>query len=112
MIDRARSLDSVPVINQGVEIERDKVGNMIIRVKVQRGTNFLSRFQPPVMIKTVKLDEIGSFVLDQVDGKATVLKILENFIARFRTNRRETELSTVDFFKSLMQKGIISMAVK
>ncbi len=111
-INRVRALAAVPLLNRGLEIEKDEAGNTIIRVKVRRGRGFLSRFQPPVMIKTVKLDEIGTFVLDQVNEEATVLDIVNSFVARFKTNRREAELSTVDFFKSLMQKGIISMAVK
>ena len=100
------------MLNRGLEIEKDEAGNAIIRIKVRRGSGFLSRFQPPVMIKTVKLDEIGTFVLDQVNGEATVLDIMNKFIARFKMNRREAELSTVEFFKSLMKKGVVSMAVK
>ncbi len=111
-IDRTRALAAVPLINRGLEIEKDEAGNATIRMKVRRGRRILSRFQPSVMTKTIKMDEIGTFVLDQVNGDATVLDIVNNFITRFKMNRREAELSVVSFFKSLMRKGIISMAMK
>lgn len=99
------------MLNQGVSVD-DKAGNVVIHVKIKRGTGFLARFQPPVMERTVKLEELGSFVFRQIDGRTSTLQIVERFIDRYRTNRREAELSTVDFLKSLMRRGVISVVMK
>lgn len=100
------------MLNQGVDAQKDKDGKMTIRVKVERGAGFLARFQPPFMIRTIELDELGGFVFEQIDGDASVMNIIERFITRFRTDRREAELSTAEFLKSLMKRGVISIAVK
>ena len=112
VIDRAQSLAAIPTLNQGLKVDKDNAGNAVIRVRLTRGKGFMARFQPPVIFRMVELDELGSFVFRQVDGNASVLEIIERFIARFKTNRREAELSTVDFLKSLMKRGVISMVVK
>jgi hypothetical protein len=111
-INRSRTLAAIPVINPGLQISRDPNGNAVIRMKVRRGSGWFARFQPPIMVKTIKLDELGTFVLDQVNGEDSVLDILSRFAVHFRSNRREAELSTVEFFKSLMKKGVVSMVVK
>ena len=100
------------MLNQGVTFSENDEGNIEILVRLRRGNGFLSRFQPAVMERKVKLDELGSFVFNQVDGNNTTLKIIECFIARYHTNRREAELSTVEFLKSLVKKGIISILIK
>jgi len=100
------------VLNQGVTFSENDEGNIEVFVKLRRGNGFLSRFQPAVMERKVKLDELGSFVFNQVDGNNTTLKIIECFITRYHTNRREAELSTVEFLKSLVKKGIISILIK
>ena len=111
-LDRRRSLEGIPVINKNVSIESNEKGNLIISAKVPRKSGFFSRFLPPVIIRNVKLDELGSFVATQIDGEKNVLDIIEAFIARYHTNRRETELSVVAFLKSLVQRQVISIVVK
>ena len=100
------------MLNQGVAFSENDKGNIEIHVKIKRGNGFLSRFQPPVIERKIKLDELGGFVFNQIDGNNTTLKIIECFIARYHTNRREAELSTVEFLKSLVKKGIISILIK
>lgn len=103
---------ATPVLNEGVTFVANEDGNLVIHAKIKRGTGFISHFQPPVMERTVKLDELGTFVFKQIDGNKNTLQIIEQFTRRYRTNRRESELSTVDFLKSLLRRGIISIAVK
>jgi len=111
-LDRRRSLEGIPVINKNVSIKNSEKGNLVISARVPRKSRFFSRFLPPVMTRNVKLDELGSFVVTQIDGEKKVLDIIEAFIARYHTNRRETELSVVAFLKSLIQRQVISIVVK
>lgn len=84
----------------------------MINTKTIRGKGFLSRFQPPVLERNAKLDEIGGFVFKQIDNRRSTLEIIDIFQEKYRVNRREATLSVVEFFKSLVKRGIISIAIK
>ena len=111
-LDRRRSLAGVPVLNEGVAVSDAAPGRVNVTVRVARGRGWLARFQPAVMERTVKLDELGTFVFRQIDGQQPVEAIVEQFLAQYRTNRREGELSTVAFLKSLAERGVISIAIR
>ena len=109
--DRRQSLEGVPVLHRGVAIAYAENGNAVLTIRVKRGRGFLARFQPPEMEKVVRLDELGTFVLKQIDGKTTTRDIILRFIEKYRTNRREAELSAVEFLKSLAHRGVLSIAI-
>lgn len=111
-VDRRRSLAGIPVLNPRVTIETAKDGNLYVRVEIQRGRGFFARFQPRVSVRRIQLDELGSFVLRQVDGNKTVEDLIHAFVAHFRANRREAELCVVDFLKSLMRRQVISIGIR
>lgn len=110
-LGRRQSLEGVPVLNEGVTVDGREPNRIVLTIRIRRGTGYLARFQPPVMERTVKLDELGSFVLRQVDNRRNVREIVEQFVMRYRTNRREAELSTVAFLKSLAARGVISIVI-
>lgn len=93
-------------------INDDDPNALKVTVRVRRGKGFLARFQPPVSKRTVELDEVGSFVLNQVDGKNDTRRIIDAFVERYNVNRREAELSCVSFLKSLATRGVISIVIK
>jgi hypothetical protein len=113
VVDRRQSLAGVPVLNEGVEFKDEpETGRVVISVRLRRGKGFLARFQPPVMERTIRLDELGSFVFHRIDSQRSTLGIIEEFAARYRLNRREATLSTVEFLKSLVRRGVISIVIK
>ena len=59
----------------------------------------------------VELDELGSFVVDLIDGKRNVLEIVEAFQEKYKTNRRETQVSVVTFLKTLAVRGVASVVI-
>ena len=87
-------------------------GRVVITVRLKRRKGWLARFQPPVLERVIKLDELGSFVFRQVDNRKATLEIIDMFVSRFNVNRREATLCTVSFLKSLVQRGVISIVVK
>ena len=112
-VSRQASLAAVPVVNDGVtSAPLGADGNLLLTVRVRRGRGYLARFQPPVLEKRIKLDELGTFVYNQIDGKKSTLDIIEAFLTRYRTSRREAELSTVAFLKSLTERLAISIVVE
>jgi hypothetical protein len=113
-IDRRRSLASVPILNQNVSIQGSDEENWVLVMKLtkKKSSSFLSRFTPKQTEHRFELDELGTFVVKQLDGRNTVERIIERFVERFKVNRREAELSVVEFLKTLTRKRIISIAVK
>ncbi|MDD5678861.1 MAG: PqqD family protein [Kiritimatiellae bacterium] len=111
-LDRRRSLDGVPVLNEGVSSSRGDADRVIITIRRPRRAGLMGRFQPAVIERTVKLDELGSFVFRQIDNSKNARAIIDAFVGRYQLNRREATLSTVAFLKSLVKRGVISIAVK
>lgn len=111
-LDRRQSLASVPVLNEGVSSREGDAARIIVTIRQRRRSGFIGRFQPPVLERTVKLDELGSFVFRQIDNSKNTGAIIDAFSDRYKINRREATLSTVEFLKSLVKRGVISIAVK
>lgn len=111
-IDRRQSLDGIPVLNEQISCENDNTGRLVINIKLKRGNSFLARFQPPVLERNLKLDEIGGFVFKLIDNQRTTLEIINMFLAKYCVNRREATLSVVDFLKSLVKRGVVSIAIR
>ena len=100
------------MLNAGTSFVENEPGRVVITIRVKRRAGFLSRFTPPILERTLKLDELGTFVFQQIDNRKSTLAIIDAFIARYRVNRREAAMSTVSFLKSLVQRGVISIAIK
>ncbi len=110
-LDRSQSLNSVPVVNQGVSAAESD-GRLVLTIRLHRRPGLLGRFQPPVMERTVKLDELGSCVFRLIDNQRSTHEIALAFAARYGLNRREAVLSTVEFLKALVRRGALSIAVR
>ena len=111
-LDRRQSLDSVPVLNEGVSSCEGDAARIVITIRQRRRSGFMGRFQPAIIERTVKLDELGSFVFRQIDNKKNTREIIDAFMERYQVNRRVATLSTVEFLKSLVKRGVISIVVK
>ncbi|HYF50640.1 MAG TPA: PqqD family protein [Planctomycetota bacterium] len=110
-LDRRQALAGVPSFTKDARAKENASGNITVFVTVRRRPGFLGKFQPPQWERTIELDELGSFVASQIDGKRTALEIVDVFVERFKINRREAELSTMAFLKSLVERNIILIAV-
>lgn len=61
------------------------------------------------MIKTLELDEMGTFVWRRIDGNNSVRKIAQEFTTYYEVQSREAELSVTAFIKTIGQRGIIGL---
>lgn len=62
--------------------------------------------------KTFALDEIGKSVWESCDGRTSTRALIEQLAKRHDLNLREVEVATLAFLKTLMQKGLIGIAVE
>lgn len=114
MINREQSLAGIPIVNDGITVidRADGKDGLELTVRLRRAKGFLSRFMPPLYERRVRLDTIGSAVFRLIDGQRTARDIIDQFVRAYRLNRREAELSTVEFLRSLAARQIISIVIK
>ena len=111
-IDRRAALAGIPVLMPGVELENGDDGRTTAVVHLKRPNGFLARFMHPVSSKRIRLDEIGSYVLSSIDGRRSVMQIIDLFVAKYRMNQREAELSVAEFLKSLVKRNVIAIGIR
>jgi len=111
-VDRRQSLAGIPALDPEVQIAPRDGTTVFLKTKIRRGDGFLDRFRPPVMDKSYELDEFGTFVVQQMDGKRSVMLIIDAFQGRFGMSRREAELGVVAFIKMLMHRGLAHVGIK
>ena len=98
------ALQSIPALNPNVTFEEC--------VPVQRRKGFWGRFQMPVSTHRIRLDEIGAFVVSQINGERTVQELIDAFAGKYRVGGREAKLCMADFLKSLAGRNVISIGIK
>ncbi len=99
------------MLNQEVKTESRPDGNLTVIVHLKRRRGWLGRLQPPTFSRTYKLDELGSFVLRQIDGRRTAGAIIDDFVREYKVNRREAELCVTQFMKMLVHRQVICIIV-
>jgi hypothetical protein len=103
----------VPVLNEGVTFaEEPGSGRLVLTVRQSRPRRWLGRGSLTMSERKIRLDELGGYVFKLVDQQRTTLEIIEKFAGHYRLNRREATLSTVEFLKSLVKRGVISILIK
>jgi hypothetical protein len=60
--------------------------------------------------KSFELDDLGTWVWRQMNGRQTVEGLIEAFAGHFRVNLREAEVAVVAFLKTLTQRNLIGLA--
>ena len=83
---------------------------LVVRRKPFR-SRLIEAVAPVVRERRIELDEVGTAVWNMLDGRRSVREVIERFSEEFGVNRREAEVSVLDFLKSLMGRGLLSMQV-
>lgn len=112
VLDRRESLEGVPILNEGARITREEDGRILIHIPSGGARGLMARLLPALPDSQIRLDELGSFVFAQIDGKRNVFQIIKSFTKEYGVNRREAEQSVVNFLKSLTQRRVISIVIK
>ena len=110
-VDRFQALNSVPVLNPGIELERQENGTLYISIILRRGKGLFEKMRPKESKRSYELDEFGAFVAKQIDGKRDVIAVINAFEKKFKMARRDCEMSVVAFIKLLMQRSLVSVLI-
>lgn len=113
ILDRHGSLAARPLRNPLLEWTRDEEGMALLRLprKESWWVKVLARVFYIPKGKTFSLDEPGSFVWELCDGTTPIRTIIQRFAERFKLTRKEAEVSTLQYFRLLAQKGFVGLAV-
>lgn len=106
-------MGAVPVPNGGVKSYTSDDGRALMLV-VRREpfrNRLLQAVMPVVKERRIELDEVGTAVWRMLDGRRSVREVIGQFSEEFGVNRREAEVSVLDFLKSLLGRGLVSMQV-
>lgn len=113
-LTREQSLSAIPVQNKAVQVSRDDAGLICITIPRRKAwwVDLLARVFFVPEEKRVGLDEIGSYVWNLCDGKNDVRSIIGKFQGEFKLNRKEAELSLLNYLRMLAKKKLVGLMVK
>jgi len=113
-LQRAEALQAVPLRNPAIEWEQQESGRVVLTIPLQ--------FKPWMKVvkllaqipdqKKVELDELGTDVWLWADGSATVETLVGKLAAEHKLNRREAEVSLLQFLQTLAKKRFMAFAVE
>lgn len=112
---RAQALEFIPVINSSIDVEHREEGSCRLHYELAlkpwfvRAHERLRKAPFPPQKKTLELDEIGSLVWSQIDGRHSVGAIAKTLGEAYELEAREAELSTSTFLRELGRRGLIAL---
>ena len=113
-LSRQDMLASVPRVNPAVRLTELDTGRlMVVYEKAgNQAVRWLRKvFAIPEMSEVV-LDEAGTKVARQLDGKRTVAEIIAYVASEFRLSRKESEVAVLSYMDTLGRRGLVGFEVR
>jgi hypothetical protein len=114
-LSRTDALSCIPVRNPLVLENRLDSGEMLLSYPETLRPWFSGILQrlkkkPDLRrLRKLQLDILGTGVWDLVDGKSTVMGIIDSFAGRHQLYHKEAEVSVIQFLRELGRRGIVGM---
>jgi hypothetical protein len=107
-------LSSRPARNDALKWEENDDGEVQIRVTRQDSwkIRFLSRMFYIPKERKITLDELGTEVWTLCNGKNTVAQMIEALSKKYQLNRKEAEVSLLNYLKTLGQKRFVGFVLE
>jgi Coenzyme PQQ synthesis protein D (PqqD) len=101
----------IPVPHAGIRIQETDQG--LIRLSYPLSLKpWIARLLPDrisLPIRTLELDSMGSFVWNQIDGKASVLELAGRVTKKYACHPSEAEHAVAAFIRQLGRRGILGL---
>ena len=114
-LSKGQALEFIPQKNDRIEETVLDSGELLLTYPAQVRPMFakIQTFFTKKPVKPVKrkiqLDLLGKSVWYLLNGKNNVKKIINEFAAKHKVDKKEAEMSVTLFLKSLGEKGLIGM---
>ena len=102
------------MLHRLVRVDRDADGNAVLEIP-RRDTalvRFVARTFRLTPHRRVALDGLGTFVIELCDGSHTIREIADRLGERYRLSRREAELATSEFLRTLGRRSIVGLVIE
>lgn len=112
--DWKRMIDSIPVKNEAADVIEASGGRVQLCVHNQRPVwhrGPLALLIPMRESRSIELDELGSRLWRACDGKNRVGDLIDQFALRERLEWHEARLLVTGALRSLIEKGILAVAM-
>ena len=112
-LSREESLSARPVLSRLVRVDRNEQGRLVLQIP-RRDSSLVRTVARAFRIapyKKVALDEIGTFVIELCDGRHTVRDVVDKLAKEYKLNRREAEVSTTSFLRTLARRSIVGLVI-
>ena len=113
-LSRGEMLDAVPRLNAAVQWRRLDSGQTLVAYPKWGGrpVRWLRRlFVVPGVVELL-LDEVGSDVVRQIDGRSTVGDLIAYVADRFKLSRKEAEVALLKYLDMLGRRGLVGFEVR
>lgn len=112
-ISRQEAMQVMPIRNPSLEWEVNEDSNVVVTLPRRRDLKgrLLTFFFPIPESRPVVLDEVGTFIWQRCDGNYTMDELVECLCAEYNLNRKEVQVSLVEYMKMLGQRGMVAIAV-
>ena len=112
-ITRQDAMRVYPTRNPNLEWVLDEEG--VVTATLKRPKDLRNRVIGGFLMlpeaRSLKLDEVGTFVWNLCDGKHTVADLVGAMAEKYKLSRREVEVSLTEFLRMLAKRGMIVVAV-
>ena len=111
-LTREQAMDARPVRNPALHWKVNDQDNVVITVERRGdipGKALGWLFMVPER-RSITLDDVGSMVWVNCDGKNTVTEIVAMLSSRLKITKRETEVSLTEYLRTLGKRGKIGRA--
>lgn len=106
-------LSSRPARNEAVDWERNDSGE--VRITITRQETWKIRLLSKLFYiprkRNITLDEVGTEVWQMCDGRTTVGQMIQSLSEKYQLNRKEAEVSLLEYLKTLAQKRFVGFLV-
>ena len=112
-ISRQEAMQVRPIRNPSLEWELNEDGNVVVTLPRRRGLKgrLLALFFPIPEARPVVLDEVGSFIWQRCDGHYDMDELVECLCEEYNLNRKEVQVSLIEYMKMLGRRGMVAIAV-
>ncbi|MXW78497.1 MAG: PqqD family protein [Gemmatimonadetes bacterium] len=113
-LSRAAMLASRPTRNESLRWENNDNGEVQVSIKRQDTwkVRLLSKFFYIPRQRKITLDEVGSEVWRMCNGRNSVGRMIEELSDKYQLNRKEAEVSLLQYLKTLGQKRFIGFVLE
>ncbi len=115
VLNRTQALECVPAQNDTIQWQQLDSGEILFTYPLPLNAFFqalhrkFGKNQEALPTKKLQLDQMGSFVWQEIDGKRTVREIIRHFAEEYKITTQEAEHAVTTFLKTLGQRGLIAL---